>query len=177
MGGSWPYSYCFVECWFQYFFITVRSVLVQLLASFFFIRFVSVHLVYPYSSMDTTGAWKTLFFVLSNRSDIHKSDSLSIHVYTFGSRVLILFSVNEMLLPGYVYLSTRFRDPPFSVKTSPFFILIKTHVSRFICIDMEAYATCCLLQIMQQRFGQGGSICQIQIVMSYWWCHQLRPPP
>ena len=43
--------------------------------------------VYPYSSIDTTAAWKTLRFILSVRSDFHMIDSLSIAVHAFVSHV------------------------------------------------------------------------------------------
>ena len=39
---------------------------------FFSSRFVSVHVVHPYSSIDVTAAWKKLRFILSVRSDFHK---------------------------------------------------------------------------------------------------------
>ena len=50
-------------------------------------RLVTVHVVHPYSSIDTTASWKKLRFILSVRSDFHMTDSLSIAVHAFASRV------------------------------------------------------------------------------------------
>ena len=53
-------------------------------SSFFSSRFVSVHVVHPYSSIDVTAAWKKLCFILSVRSDFHIIDSLSIdYIYIY----------------------------------------------------------------------------------------------
>ena len=49
---------------------------------------VSVQVVHPYSSIDTTAAWKKLRFILSVRSDFHTIESLSVAVHAFVSRVL-----------------------------------------------------------------------------------------
>ena len=59
-------------------------------------------------------------FILSDWSDLLMTDSLLTVVHAFASRVLMSFSVDEMLFPRYVNLSTSFREPPFSVKMSPF---------------------------------------------------------
>ena len=99
MGVRWPYSCYFVGCCLQDLFNIVRSILVSLPSSFFSIRLVSVPVVHPYSSIDTTTAWKKLRFILSVRSDFHMTDSLSIAVHAFVSRVLMSFSVDETLLP------------------------------------------------------------------------------
>ena len=56
MGGRWLYSYCFVRCCFQDLFNIARSILVSLPLSFFSIRLVSVHVMHPYCSIDTTAA-------------------------------------------------------------------------------------------------------------------------
>ena len=103
MGGRWPYNSCFVRCCLQDLFSTARSILVP--SSFFSIRFVSVHVVHPYSSIDTTTAWKKLRFISLGRSDFHMTDSLSIAVPAFASHVLMSFSVDERLLPSEVNLS------------------------------------------------------------------------
>ena len=67
------------------------------LSSFFSSRFVSVQVVHPYSSIDTTAAWKKLHFILSFWFDFHMIDSLSIAVHVFVSRVSMSFLVDETL--------------------------------------------------------------------------------
>ena len=99
IGGRWPYSLCFVGCCLQDWFKIARSILVLLPSSFFSSRLVSVHVVHPYSSIDTTAARKKLRFILSVRSDFHMTDSLLIAVHAFVSRVSMSFSVDETLLP------------------------------------------------------------------------------
>ena len=99
MGGKWPYSWYFVGCCHQDLFNFVRNVLVSLPSSFFSSRFVSVQVVHPYSSIDTTAAWKKMRFILSVRSDFHTTDSLSLAVHVFVSRVSMSFSVDETLRP------------------------------------------------------------------------------
>ena len=106
--------------------------------SFFSIRFVSVYVVHPYSSIDKTAAWKKFRFNLSDRSDLHIIDSLSIAVHTFARRILTSLSVDETLLPRNGNLSTNFRWRPFRMEISP---RLK-HV--------ETSASCYLLQIMQK---------------------------
>ena len=70
-------------------------------------RFVSVHVVHPYSSIDVTAAWKKLRFILSVRSDFHIVDSLLIAVHAFVNLVSMSFSVDSTLLPRYVNLSVQ----------------------------------------------------------------------
>ena len=97
MGGRWPYSWCFSGCCLQDLYNIARSIFVYLPSGFFFSRFVSVQVVHPYSSIDTTTAWKKLSFILSVRSDFHMVDSLSIAVHDFASRVSMSFSVDETM--------------------------------------------------------------------------------
>ena len=53
---------------------------------------VSIHVVHPYSSMDTTDAWKELCFILLDRSDFFKADNLLITVRAFASnRIDVIF--------------------------------------------------------------------------------------
>ena len=99
MGGRWPYSWCFVGCCRQDLFNIARNILVLLPSSSFSSCFVSVQVVHPYSSIDTTAAWKKLRFILSVKSDFHMIDSLSIAVHIFVSRVSMSFSIDETLLP------------------------------------------------------------------------------
>ena len=95
MGGRWSCSCCFLGCCFQDLFNTVRSIIAAKV--FFPIRLDSVQVVHPYSSIDTTSAWKKLRFLLLVRSDFHKTDSLSIAAHDFASRSLRFFSVDETL--------------------------------------------------------------------------------
>ena len=120
MGGRWPYI-CFLGYGFQDLFNMARSILVQLPLSFFSMRSVSVHVLHPYSKMDTTAAWKKMHFILSDWSDFHMTDNLSIPVYVFprGWWTCPLVSENHH------------------------FVWIKAHVLRFVCIHVEAYATWC----------------------------------
>ena len=90
MGGRCPYRCCFVGCCLQDLFNTVCSILPS---SFFYIR-----LVHPYSSIDTTAAWKKMHFISSDRSDFYMIDSLSMARHGFASHVLMSFSVDEILL-------------------------------------------------------------------------------
>ena len=69
MGGRWLYSWCFVGCCHQDLFNIAHNILVLLPSSFFSSHFVSIQVVHPYSSIDTTAAWKKLCFILSVRSD------------------------------------------------------------------------------------------------------------
>ena len=99
MDGKWPYSCCFVRCCLQDLFNIARIILVLLTSSFFSMRLVSVHVVNPYGSIDTTAAWRKVRFILLVRFDFHITDSLSIAVHAFASHVLMFLSVDETLLP------------------------------------------------------------------------------
>ena len=147
MGVRWLYSCYFVECCFQDLFNIVRSILVQYSSCFFPLCFVSVHVVHPYSGIDTTTACKKLRWILSEKSDFLMIDNLSIEVSAFASCVLMSFSVDEMLLPRYVNLSTRFREPPFSVGMSPFLLnsctpfFLHSHVGQCHTLPALDYAS------------------------------------
>ena len=99
-------------------------------SNFFSSRFVSVQVVHPYSSIDTTAAGKKLRFILSVWSDFHMIHSLSIAVHAFVSRVSMSFSVDETLLPRSVNLSTSFREVPSSVEMSPVWL---KHIYSVLC--------------------------------------------
>ena len=58
MGDQWPYSCCFMKCCYQDLYNIARRILAQFLSSFCSICLVSFHVVYLYSSIDTTTAWK-----------------------------------------------------------------------------------------------------------------------
>ena len=108
-----------VGCCFQDLFNTTRSILVQFVSSFFSRRLVSVHVMCPSNSNDTTAAWKNSRFISSDRSNFYMIDNQSIAVYAFAWRILTSLSVDETLLPRYVKFSTNFRGPPFRVEMAP----------------------------------------------------------
>ena len=54
-------------------------------------------MVYPYNSIDTIAAWKKLRFISSVRSDFHTTDSLSIAIHAFVSRVSMSFIIKQVL--------------------------------------------------------------------------------
>ena len=85
-----------------------------------FSQYVYVYAVRPYSRTDTTADWKKLRFLLSDRFDFHMINNQSVAVHAFARHIVMLFSVDETLLPRYVNLSTDFREPPFTVKMSTF---------------------------------------------------------
>ena len=111
IGGRWPYSWRRVGCCRHGIKIDLALNNPQKLIcqknkkqknkqkKFFSNRLVSVQVVHPYSSIDTTAAWKKLRFILSVRFDFHMIESLSIAVHAFVSRVSMSFSVDETLLP------------------------------------------------------------------------------
>ena len=63
MGGRWSYSCRSVGCYLKDWFNIASSIL-------FSIRLVSIHIVHPYSSIDTTAARKKLRFILSVRREL-----------------------------------------------------------------------------------------------------------
>ena len=99
LGGKGLYSCCFVGCCLQDLFNIACCILAYLPSIFFSICFVSVDVVHPYSSIDMTAAWKKLRFIISIRSDFHITNSLSLALHAFASRVLMSVSVDETLLP------------------------------------------------------------------------------
>ena len=99
IGDRWPYSWCLVGCCCQDLFRMAGSILVYLPSSFFSSRFVRVHVVHPYSSINVIAASKKLRFILSVRSDFHISDSLLIDAHAFVNLVSMSFSVDSTLLP------------------------------------------------------------------------------
>ena len=133
IGGKWPYNCCFVGCFFQDLFNIGRSIFVQFRQVFFsfFIRFVSVYVVHPYSRIDTTAAWKKLHFILLDRSDFHMIDNLSIAAHTFARRILMSLSVDEMILPRKKQISS-------SSKISASFIYIYQSFLLFQCCGVQS---------------------------------------
>ena len=78
MGDRWPYNCYFMGCRLQVLFDMTRCILVLFPASFFFIHLVSVHVVHPYTRINTIAAGKKLRFILSDMFDFHMIDNLLI---------------------------------------------------------------------------------------------------
>ena len=99
--GRWANSKYFVGCCLQACSILLTAFLCN---SFFSIHLVSVHEVHPYSSIDTTAAWKKLCFIVSVRSDFHITNSLSIAVHAFASYVLMSWLMRYCFLSRWTCL-------------------------------------------------------------------------
>ena len=91
-------------------------------------------MVQPYSSTDSTTAWKNCRFNLSVRSDFHMIDDLFVADHAFPIHVLTSLSVDEILLPRYVNCSTGFRGLPLSMEMSPFFLKHMTRENVWMCL-------------------------------------------
>ena len=64
----------------------------------FSLFFVSIHVVPPYSSINTVTSWKKFCFILSDKSDSHLIDNLSIALHAFVWCMLTSLSVDKMCL-------------------------------------------------------------------------------
>ena len=107
IGSRLPYNCCFMGCHFQDLFNIVCSILVQPLSSFFSICFVIVHVVHPCSSINTITTWEKFCFVLWHRFDFYMIDTVSIAVNAFTRHIFMSLSVDGILLPSYMNLSTN----------------------------------------------------------------------
>ena len=93
---------CFVGCCFRNSFNAKHGIFVSFPSGLFSMRFVSVHVVYPYNSMDkATGLKKTFLFYQIDKISIW-SITFSIVVHAFTRHVLRLLSVDDIFLPRYV---------------------------------------------------------------------------
>ena len=136
-----------MRCCFQKLFNIACRILVEFLSSSFSVCFVSVHVAHLYNSINTTTALKKSSFLLSDRSDFHMIDSLLIAVQAFARCILTSLSVDETLLLRYVNLSPNFAVLLIRMEMAPFYLNYMHSV--FVCIHMEANASCYLLQAIQ----------------------------
>ena len=99
MGGRWHTVGAFMGYCLQDLFEIAPQHSCVVAVKLFSIRLVSVHVVHPYSSMDTTAAWMKLLFILSVRFDFHMTVSLIDSCpLPLLARVSMSTSVNETLL-------------------------------------------------------------------------------
>ena len=87
--------------------------------------------MHPYSSIDTTAAWKKVRFILLVKSDFHLTDRLLLAVHVFASHVSMSVSDDETLLPSQVNVSTSFWELPLNVEMSPVWL---KHIYPFLCL-------------------------------------------
>ena len=108
MGGNCLYSCRFEGCCSGIFSVQLLAFLFSFRLAFFSIRLVSVYVVYPFSSIDTTAAWKNciLFYRIGKTSYI--INNILIAVHTFARRILPSFLVDETFLQRYMNLSINF---------------------------------------------------------------------
>ena len=118
---------------------------------------VSFHVAHPYSSIDTAIAWKKSRFILSDRLDFHMIDNQLIAVNAFASRISTSLSFDEILLLRHVKLSTNFRCTSFRVEMVPSRL---KRVLCFICVLVQANASCCIARSEQQGFDLSRCICK-----------------
>ena len=124
---------CFVGCCFQDLLKIVHSNPVSFLSDFFSMYFVCIHVVHPYSNIDTATTWKKHIFFSSSWSDLHIVYNLSIAFHSSAKRILTSLSVDEMLLLRYVnfrVLSLRLEMAPFCLKH----IYVNSHSHRRQCL-------------------------------------------
>ena len=76
-------------------------------------------MVHLYININTVTAWKKSHFILLERLNICMVNNLLVAFYAFAKGMLTSLSVDEILLPKYVNLSTNFRGLPLKVKIAP----------------------------------------------------------
>ena len=119
MGGKWRCNCCFAGCFLQDLLTIARNSLEQFPSNYFYIHFVRVHVVHPYSSIDTTVARKKPRSNLSDRSNFHMIDGASIAVHVFTRHILLSLLVDETMCPCYDNFLINFRERPIWVEMSP----------------------------------------------------------
>ena len=103
------------------------------------------------ANIPTDTAWKKSRFILSRGSDFNMIDSLSIRVHTFPMCEWTSLSEDEILLPRFQKWSINFSGLPLKVEMAP--SRLKHMKSFFICVHIEANASCCLFQAVKKGFS------------------------
>ena len=119
--------------------------------------------MHPCSSTDLFTVWEKSCFILSEKSDIHMIDHLSIADHAFLTHMLTSLSVDEILLLRYVNLSINFSGLPLQVVGRSF--LFRINELCFIWIHVADNASRCLLLVMQQGFGLGRCISEERLII------------
>ena len=153
MGCKWPYS-CYVAsriC-------SKQRVVFLFIFHLVFSLFVSIaywgciHIVALTQSMLLYICTPNMLcFILSERSDLHIIDNLSIVVHAVAIRKLTLLSVDEIWLLRYVRWFTNFRGLSLKVEMAPSCFKKVNFYFRLY----RTFAFCCLFKAIQIRLGQG----------------------
>ncbi len=120
-------------------------------------------MVHPYSSIDTTTAWRKLHFILSVRSDFYMTDTLSIAAHAFAAHAY--WCLSWLMRHCFLGRGTCLLVSENYILCGDVTSLIKAHIFRLVCVDMEAYASGCSFQTMYQGFGLRVYICQKRYVI------------
>ena len=75
-------------------------------------------MVDPFRSIDKATTWQKYRFILSEKSDFHMFDYLSIEVNTYR-RMLTSLSLDGILLARYVNFFTNLRGLPLKMEMAP----------------------------------------------------------
>ena len=68
---------------------------------FFSKYFFKIQVVQLFNSTDMAIAWKNSHLILSETSDFHIVDNMSVAIHALSMCMLTLFSVDKILLPSY----------------------------------------------------------------------------
>ena len=118
MGSKWPYSYCFMEYYFQNLFNIACSILVQFPSRFLYVLCqhpcgASMQQYWHYCCLEKSS------LILLDWSNFHMIDKLSISVHAFAGSILKSLSAVKTLLPRYMNLSISFRGLPSRLEIFP----------------------------------------------------------
>ena len=131
----WAYSCCFVGSSIQDFSAMIHGIIVQFPSNIFPIRFVSVQVMHPTNRIDATETYKEFRFILLGNLPMALVVTYWCH---FQKRILTFRGIwTYPTISENRHLMWRC------------LVFIKPHILPFVCFDMEANPTCCLLQTMQ----------------------------
>ena len=127
MGSNWPCNCCFMGYYFQDLFCITFLWSSHLIFSLY-VLLASMWCICTVVLIQLLLGRNLILFYQINQTFIWLT------VHTFSRHILIFFSVDEMLLLRCVNLSTNFREPPFRVRMSLFWL---KHMSSVLSAFMR----------------------------------------
>ena len=109
---------------------------------FFSMSFMSIPVVYPYSSNDIATAGKKLYFILSEKSGFHNIDNQSITFYAFTGCMLTSLTVDKIWLPSHMNWSTNFRSLSLKVEMAPSYLKLMNSILFVFTLRTMPLAAC-----------------------------------